>query len=270
MAIALVLALAPAAGASTESAGGYKYVTKTVTAKPGKRLSASMGCPNGTRVIGGGERNGGGYGSFTLGQTFPYDDGDKGTSPDDGWRIRGSNLDTAKVKLKVTAICGDTNLRYRHDRFSVASGEQTGDSQVSCPDGTSMYSGGVEGPAKGRLVLNSTFPEGSSTKDWGSYVDNHGGDTHATVHVVCSRRKPEIVTDTMNDIPNGPAEGVAKASCPNHRFPVGGGVSNNAGFDGIAINSLAPAGTDAWSARLDKTAPFSFDMTVSVLCAKPL
>jgi hypothetical protein len=270
MAIALVLALAPAAAASTESAGGYRYATKAVGAKPGKRVSASVACPNGTRVIGGGERNSGGFGSIELGQTFPYDDGDKGSTPDDGWRIRARNLAAGPVQVRVTAVCGDTKLRYRHDRFQVATGTQTGDSTVSCPGGTSMYAGGVEAGAKSKLTLNSTFPESSSTNEWGTYVDNPGTATHATVHVVCGKRQPEIINETLNDIPGGPAEGVEQASCPNHRFPLGGGVSNTAGYHGVAINSLGPMGTEAWGARLDRTAPFSPDMTVSVLCGKPL
>lgn len=271
-ACALLAVLAPAASASTQSAGGLKYVTESTRAKDLGVVTATAACPKGTRAIGGGERNGAGFGVFALEQTFPYDGGDRGSKPDDGWRVRVRHFSSFAHRLKVTAICGDAKVSYREERFDVGGGTQTGEESVGCPSDTFALSGGVEAAKKSLMYLNSAYPaEPSDTgaTAWGMYVDNPGSATKATAHVVCGKSKPTILTTAVSNIPNS-TRGGGTVNCPAGRFPYGGGQGNNAGYQGLRTETLAPSGSDGWVAEIDKFGAYTLDMTVYALCGKPL
>lgn len=269
LAAALTLTLAPAASAATDSAGGLKYVTENARLKGHETVTATAACPSGRRVIGGGERTNAGINAVRLGQTFPYDGGDQGRKPDDGWRVRAINGSSFAQKLKITAVCGDLKVSYRKHKFDVPATNQR-DDEVSCPNGTFALSGGVEAGKKTMMYLNSTFPsEGTGATAWGGYVDNVGPATEATTHVVCGKAKPTIVEDTLDAIPTS-TQGTLEVACPNGRLPYGGGQANNAGFGGILTSTLGPLQADGWVATIDKNAGYQVDMTVSAICGKPL
>jgi hypothetical protein len=266
--VAALFALLPASAyASTETAGGIKYVTDTVHAKPMHTATVTASCPKGTRTMGGGETNSAGYAKILLEQTFPYDDGDKGSKPDDGWRVRLVNAAASRKKVEVTAICGDTKVSYRDDKFNVGPATQSSEKDVSCPADMFALSGGIEAGPKSPVFLNSTFPAGAAA--WGSYVDNPGPATKATAHTLCGKREPEVVTTTVNNIQPG-AQGGTQPACPADRFPYGGGLDNNGGFEAVGINTLGPTGATGWMGVIDDTGGFPVDLTVYAVCGKRL
>jgi hypothetical protein len=267
---ALLALMAPAASASTVTAGGIKYVTKRVDTKAtSMRTVATAPCPKGTRTIGGGEATGAGFGQITLQQTFPYDDGDKGSKPDDGWRAQVAHDAGTQVRIKVTAVCGDTKVRYRNEKFDVPSGDQV-DQDTGCPNDMFAFSGGIEAKSSSPIYLNSTFPfTDTEATAWGSYVDNPGSATKATEHVVCGKSKLTSVIVGVDNIGTG-TQAIGPADCPPGRFLYGGGQSNNGGYQSLAINTLAPASPTAWLAKIDKFAAYTVNMDVFALCGKPL
>ena len=265
---ALVALLVPAAAlGSTQIAGGIKYVTETLRAKPNHTATGTASCPKGTRTMGGGEANGAAYAKILLEQTFPYDDGDKGSKPDDGWRVRLVNAAASKKKVEVTAICGDTKVRYEDDRFNVSAHTQSSEHDLPCPAGMFVFSGGIEAGAKSPVFMNSTFPSGADA--WGSYVDNPGPATKATEHALCGKTQPTEVDATTDNIPAG-TQGSATPACPANRFPYGGGLANNGGFAAVGINTLGPFSTTGWTGIIDATGVQAVDVTVEALCGKRL
>jgi hypothetical protein len=105
---------------------------------PGEGGSLAVPCPGRKRPTGGGVRLSGaeGDGGF-VNSTFPYDDGDRGSVPDDGWKGRAFNPAGASKTMEVTAICRRGQLGYsrRHDR---AGAGHEASASVGCR---------VEGPA---------------------------------------------------------------------------------------------------------------------------
>lgn len=54
--------------------------------------------------------------------TYPFDGGDRGRKPDDGWAIRASNLDHQPQRLKVVAVCASAGLKYRSESAPLLGG----------------------------------------------------------------------------------------------------------------------------------------------------
>ena len=279
MAIAAALAVSPGAVASVHKSAGISYVTKRFHVKGSARATGVARCPKRTHVLGGGERSAGGYGSIVLNQTFPLDSGDRGTQPDDGWKVRVGNQKSTKATVKVNAICGKVKVRYTRVRFVAQASGETGQVSASCPNGTHAYSGGVGAGRKSPIFLNSTFPASPDTTgatDWGAYVDNPSttSEPNATIYAVCGKSTPHIVTLTASSItPHSQAKLVP--SCPASRRAYGGGLATTAGFQSLAVNTLSPspaAGPPgrAWKAVFDMTTNLSLETVVYAVCGRKL
>jgi hypothetical protein len=95
-------------GASTTSAGDMVYRTKTKTNRAGQQTSIRVKCPSGTRVQGGG---GGGLstiaGDQALNFSVPFDGGDSGAAPDDGWVAYVDNNTGRNLEMVGWAVCED-------------------------------------------------------------------------------------------------------------------------------------------------------------------
>ncbi len=87
--------------------GNASYKTEKKSFQPGEDEAAVAGCPSGTHVSGGGAKVSGPGAEVSLGGTFPYDDNDPNTTPDDGWRASGFNDSAENQKLTTYAICLD-------------------------------------------------------------------------------------------------------------------------------------------------------------------
>jgi hypothetical protein len=278
MAIAAALAVSPGAAASVHTSAGIKYVTKGFHVKGSSRATGVARCPKRTHVLGGGERSAGGYGSIVLNQTSPQDSGDRGSQPDDGWKVRVRNQKSTKATVKVNAICGKVKVRYTRVRFVAQASAETGQVTASCPNGTHAYSGGVGAGRKSPISLNSTFPSPNTTgaTDWGAYVDNPSttGEPNATIYAVCGKSTPHVVTLTASSItPHSQAQLVP--ACPANRRAYGGGLATTAGYQALAINTLSPspaAGPPgrAWKAVFDMTTSLSLETVVSAVCGRKL
>jgi hypothetical protein len=275
MVAAVTLAIAPGAAATVKSAGGIKYVTKAVDVKGKARATGVARCPKHTHVLGGGERNAGGFGSIRLNQTFPKDASDSDSRPDDGWGVRVRNGKSKRLAVKVQAICAKTKVRYVQVRFVAGASTETGEVDASCPPGTHAFSGGVGAPRKSPIYLNSSFPSSpaaTGATEWGAYVDNRSAtaEQNATIFAVCGASQPAIVTATVQTIPIG-TQGGRAPHCPAGRHAIGGGLGTTGGYKDVAINTLGPVTVvgkpgAGWRALVDVTFPFAPQVTVYAVC----
>jgi len=88
--------------------GKHYYGFKARNTPPGdSQRSVRLKCPRKTKVIGGG---GGGFSNDPTEQSInfigPYDSGDRGRKPEDGWRVFVNNLGLEGGEgMEVAAIC---------------------------------------------------------------------------------------------------------------------------------------------------------------------
>lgn len=139
-----------------------------------KRTRARVSCQSGTRVLGGGGSAPGPFRSQRLVSSAPFDSGDAGKSPDDGWRIAVDNLGKKNREITVYAICSPVeSVSYVSKAFE-AKKRSRRHSEVDCPAGEFVMGGGVTHSAafgKGTLVASryGHFPDFDS---WITEVDN--------------------------------------------------------------------------------------------------
>ena len=126
-------------------------------------------------------------------ESYPVDDGDPDSEPDDGWVGRASNYGSAgPAKLKVFAVCASKALTYRSDVERVDAGTQEGNS-VNCPQGTRVVGGGMEITKPGDVTESATVAPFDGSDDnnkaddgWESWANNEGAqDRRMTTWGIC-------------------------------------------------------------------------------------
>jgi hypothetical protein len=87
--------------------GTFAYVRGPATALPNDTQgTVSASCPGSSHVTGGGIDVSGKSTAIEVGDTFPSDDGDPGTVPDNGWIATGNNDGSGATKhMRAFAIC---------------------------------------------------------------------------------------------------------------------------------------------------------------------
>lgn len=126
-------------------------------------------------------------------ESYPVDDGDPDSEPDDGWVGRASNYGSAgPAMLKVFAVCTTKALSYRSSTHGVPGGTQVGDS-VNCPPGTRVVGGGMEITKPGDVTESATVAPFDGSDDdnkaddgWESWTNNEGAQKRRmTTWAVC-------------------------------------------------------------------------------------
>ena len=126
----------------------------------------------------------------------PFDGGDRGRRPDDGWRADLYNGSLGTGVGRVTAIClrnDRWDVSYARDVFKDLPSSAGGVTSAFCPKGTSVAAGGGSvGPGEGEAWLNSSIPIDGGDEDgvpddvWTSYYYNFSGDPkNVTAYAVC-------------------------------------------------------------------------------------
>lgn len=126
-------------------------------------------------------------------ETYPVDDGDPGSEPDDGWAGRASNYGSAgPTKLQVFAVCASKALSYRSRTRGLPAESQRGDSS-NCPNGTRVVGGGMEITKPGNATESATVApfdgddsDNKADDGWNSWGNNESGkDRRMTTWAVC-------------------------------------------------------------------------------------
>lgn len=152
------------------SKGARKFVTETgeIEANETGKLKAS--CTGGRHVIGGGAAIFGPIADARLNSSYPYDSGDRGKKPDDGWKARGVNLSGAELSFAVTVICAKHQPSYVHESVTIMPASNTA-AIPGCPGSKVVLSGGVRftGPAPEAVVQ---FLKPTDDDDGGTLPDD--------------------------------------------------------------------------------------------------
>ncbi len=88
------------------SLGRVRHVSKTVTGvTAGTSRSVVARCRANEHVAGGGGRITGSIADAHLAATYPIDGGDRGKTPDDGWKVVARNSSGGAKKVTAVALC---------------------------------------------------------------------------------------------------------------------------------------------------------------------
>ena len=85
-----------------------KYTLRSKDLRRNRAKTAKAPCPDGTSVIGGG---GNSSGEHIVG-SYPFDDGDPNSKPDDGWAFR-TWAGAERGTVRALAVCLDVRPEYR-------------------------------------------------------------------------------------------------------------------------------------------------------------
>jgi hypothetical protein len=233
---------------SAPAAVHFVEVDETFTG-PG---SLKVACPNGTKVLSGGMGTFNGYGGILLTGSYPYDSGDKGSTPDDGWKIDVTNR--GGLEVAVYGLCAKQKVKYVDESFKFPRYDD-GTGTAACPRGTRIISGGGRA---GTLIglLPHDGKDADKKPDDKFLVHTESGATGKTKGVawaICGKAKVSYVTTKTPPIGTHEEGGEFDAVCPDGSEVLGGGAGMNVGHRDGAINSLFPRADSiqAWGAYLD-------------------
>ncbi len=88
-----------------ERGGSISYETKTQKLKKHHASSQRLSCSHREHATGGGIKVFGHGADAHLEGAYPYDSGDKGKTPDDGFKLQAFNDEGATKKIRSTVIC---------------------------------------------------------------------------------------------------------------------------------------------------------------------
>ena len=168
---------------------GRSHVTKNKRSAKRARTTVKVSCPGDKHVLGGGGLAGGPFLSQRMVASAPFDSGDPGAKPDDGWRFTVDNLSSRRRKITAHAICAPVGgLSYVSDGFKAPKRKRK-HAEAPCPAGEYVIGGGLTHDGKVRKVsLVATYPDAEATHDhWYVDLDNlsrkrFSGRVHAVCH----------------------------------------------------------------------------------------
>jgi hypothetical protein len=239
------LALAAPAGAADPV---HIEINDTFTG-PG---SIKAPCPDGTHVISGGMGTFNGYGGILLTGSYPYDGGDKDSTPDDGWKVDVTNR--GGLETAADALCIDQKFKYVDEDFKFPRFND-GTGSASCPKDTHIISGGGDaGTLIGLLPGDGKDSDKAPDDKFTVHTESGAtGTTKGTTWAVCGKTKVKYVTTKTGPIGTHEEGGEFDAECPSGSNVLGGGAGMDVDHRDGAINSLFPRvdSIQAWGAYLD-------------------
>jgi len=96
---------APAPRANLGTEGGFNYRSETASLPGNAQTLIRANCPNSKSVTGGGVFSSALFGDTAVNSSNPFDDGDAGSTPDDGWLAYVDNYSGTTASGTVYAIC---------------------------------------------------------------------------------------------------------------------------------------------------------------------
>ena len=87
------------------AAGRMRYPARHTGTPSGKQRTLRVPCPSGTKVVSGGFYLSGANSDIHLNAFIPYDGGDAGSKPEDGWRTSATNVGAARMQFTAWAFC---------------------------------------------------------------------------------------------------------------------------------------------------------------------
>jgi hypothetical protein len=141
------------------------------------QATASVGCPVGTRPLGGGSRSRSRQPAVNVNTTFPAAN---------GWIVRQNNVSSKGARFRAVAVCGVVPGYVAFPGPTLPNPSLTQSfGPVACPVGLSPIGGGLQsGSSSFGVSLNSTVVDGNR---WDSYQNNSTAfDTSMTPWIICA------------------------------------------------------------------------------------
>jgi len=175
-------------GAVCGDVNGRSYVSDAKRTAKRARTTVKARCPGSKHVLGGGGLASGPFLSQRTVAGAPFDSGDAGRKPDDGWRFTVDNLSNRKRKATAHAICAPVGgLSYASKRLKAPKRNRK-HAEASCPSGEFVIGGGVTHNGKiGKVSLVETYFDAETTHDhWYVDIDNLSRKRfRGRVHAIC-------------------------------------------------------------------------------------
>jgi hypothetical protein len=124
--------------------GGLVYKVSNQKLLPSRvQATAKANCPNDTSVTGGGLTIIGGNTATGIASSYPFDDGDANSKPDDGWIGVANSRSAGDKAMRTYAICSKTG-RYSYVRDTTLVVDHAQNSLMApCEEGQSVTGGGL-------------------------------------------------------------------------------------------------------------------------------
>jgi hypothetical protein len=159
--------------------GGSKVRTESTKLPLTASKSAKAQCPAGTRVVGGGAFVTGDVTFAQLKATRPFDSGDSGDKPDDGWLARATNIGSEPLKVTATALCRSGLAPKYFGALGAALTDTDAGAGASCPTppnpSTSASAAGGDIRGRGSTVRISGVLLDDNTIEAGTLPDDGVG-----------------------------------------------------------------------------------------------
>ncbi|MEO3938570.1 hypothetical protein V3N99_17705 [Dermatophilaceae bacterium Soc4.6] len=239
-----------------------KVSSASFTDAAGQESFASVACPPGTKVIGGGAVVAGSSLSESINSSAPAVDGKS-------WRVWVNNAGSTNGTFVVFANCAAGIVLYTvvpGAAILSAAGVQTAAS-VTCPIGTvALGGGGIVGSSSTAANLNSSIP---TSTGWRVDANNAtASDTTVTAYIVCGKKpgKYLIVAGTTT-LHNPSTQASSTATCPAGTVPFGGGHFSGSHSVKVNLNSTGPLGT-GWRSYQNNGSDGPVGVSAYVVCGK--
>ncbi len=159
----------------------YQVVANSTDNPSGAQSSASVSCPSGTKVTGGGGLNSSFDVAVNINTSIPTGN---------GWRVDANNASASDNTLTVYAVCSASWPSTTGYNIAVgptvtnSAGTET-EATVSCASGQSVLGGGGFSSSGSTAVnMNSTFP---FTGEWAVFENNAtASDSTITAYAICA------------------------------------------------------------------------------------
>jgi hypothetical protein len=230
--------------------GGFSYVreekqiglltTKTFTAR----------CPGRTHVLSGGAGGEAIFGEGFISSSYPYDGGDSGKTPDDGWKTKISSFDVP-FEVTPTAVCSRLTPTYRTRKETAGAAPGTAIGVIPCGNRAIVH-GGLRAPTSLRLV--SSFPVDFPGDDnWDLQADNISNRTKTgTGYAVCSDELTvTYVSSPSMGVPADTQRTATSLCPPSAPNPIGGGPLSFGPVGGMRLSRISADPPDEWFATLE-------------------
>jgi hypothetical protein len=238
----------------------YTVVTDgPLTAPTSNQTDASVSCPAGTVVWGGGASVPGSSVAVNIAASFPTDN---------GWYVEVNNISGASASFSVSAVCAQRPRKYtiwESAEYDTPPQSQSSGAQA-CPGNATVLGGGVASTAGSFVTdINSTMPAGNG---WAAYMSSTATrPTSFNVYAICGKAPLGygVVTGPAASTPPF-SRSETSVSCPGKARPLSGGVLSGSRSPSVTLNSSMPT-AHGWSVWQDNAGGVSAPFTAYAICA---
>jgi hypothetical protein len=297
-AIAMGLATVAILGVGTTTMGApraslknaYRYKDKGAQSPEGAQGFATVHCPQGEPLVGGGVASSGGFSDHMLVNGSEPIDTDSDGDVDNGWRAYVDNLAGGEPAQNIIAhaICDrrakPDSYRYKEKQVDSPEGSLAG-ARAKCPRGEPLVGGGVHtsGMFADGMRISSSAPDDvnldGDADSWTARVQNAPGGRSGqriVAFAICDRQRSASsyrLRSTGPFLAPAGAEAGGALGCKASEAVVSGGILSSGAGD-VHMSTSAPTDSDlngsvdAWVAFADNDGAGDQTIQINTVCRR--